>query len=157
MIDWLAGQAPQKYIYTSSTSVYAQTDGSIVTEECPAEPASETSQVLVETEQLLLSAAREKRFPAVILRVAGIYGPDRGHLFKQYLLGEARLSGDGSRYMNMIHRDDVVRAVVAALEQGQPGEIQCNRRRTGDSARFFRLAGREVGWADASRCRRTRG
>jgi flagellar biosynthesis GTPase FlhF len=32
-----------------------------------------------------IEAAREKKFPAVILRVAGIYGPDRGHWFKQFL------------------------------------------------------------------------
>ena len=55
--------------------------------------------------------------------MAGIYGPGRGHLFQQYLRGEARLAGDGSRLINMIHRDDVVRAMVAALERGQPGRI----------------------------------
>ena len=33
-----------KYIWTSSTSVYAQTDGSVVTEESPAAPTSATSQ-----------------------------------------------------------------------------------------------------------------
>ena len=123
LIDWLSARPPQKYIHTSSTSVYAQTDGSTVTEESPAEPSSETSRVLVETERALLHAAREKNFPALILRVAGIYGPERGHPFKQYLRGEARISGDGSRLMNMIHRDDVVRAILAALERGRPGEI----------------------------------
>lgn len=123
LIDWLSQRAPQKYVYTSSTSVYAQTDGSTVTEESPTEPSSETSRVLVETEQELLRTAREKNFPAIILRVAGIYGPERGHPFKQYLRGEARITGDGSRLMNMIHRDDVVRAILAALDRGRPGEI----------------------------------
>ena len=46
---------------------------------------------------LLLQAAREKDFPAAILRVAGIYGPDRGHLFLQYLPNEARIPGQGER------------------------------------------------------------
>jgi nucleoside-diphosphate-sugar epimerase len=110
-------------VYTSSTSVYAQTDGSTVTEESATEPLSETSRVLVETEQVLLRAAREQGFPAIVLRVAGIYGPGRGHLFQQYLRGEARLAGDGSRLINMIHRDDVVRAIIAALESGAPGEV----------------------------------
>ncbi len=123
LIDWLSTRPPQKYLYTSSTSVYAQTDGSMVTEESPTEPASETSRVLVETEQELLRVVVEKQFPALILRVAGIYGPDRGHAFKQYLRGEARISGDGSRLMNMIHRDDVVRAILAALERGGMGGI----------------------------------
>jgi nucleoside-diphosphate-sugar epimerase len=118
IIEWLSARPPQKYLYTSSTSVYAQTDGSWVTEESPTKPTGETSRVLVDTEELLLQAAREKNFPAVILRVAGIYGPERGHLFQQYLRGEARLAGDGSRLINMIHRDDVARAIVAALEHG---------------------------------------
>ena len=32
LIAWLAGSPPQKFIYTSSTSVYGQNDGSVVTE-----------------------------------------------------------------------------------------------------------------------------
>jgi len=117
IIAWLHGAAIQHYVYTSSTSVYAQTDGSLVDENSPTEPKSDTSKILVETEQLL------RGFPAIILRVAGIYGPERGHLFQQYLRGQAAITGDGSRYLNMIHRDDLVRAIIAALERGKPGEI----------------------------------
>ena len=113
----------RKYVYTSSTSVYAQTDGSWVTEESAVEPQSATSQVLVETEQLLLNAVRQGSLPATLLRVAGIYGPGRGHLFQQYLRGEARIAADGSRLINMVHRDDVVAAIIVALERGQAGGI----------------------------------
>ena len=125
LIEWLSRARPRKYVYTSSTSVYAQTDGSWVTEESPTEPENETSQVLVETEQLLLEAARKTNFPGVLLRVAGIYGPGRGHFFQQYLRGEAQILGNGERIINMIHRDDVVRAIVCALEKGAAGGI-CN-------------------------------
>ena len=59
----------------------------------------------------------------MILRVAGIYGPGRGHWFKQFLRGEARIEGDGSRCLNMIHRDDLIGCIIAALEHGRPGEI----------------------------------
>jgi nucleoside-diphosphate-sugar epimerase len=59
----------------------------------------------------------------MILRVAGIYGPERGHWFKQFLKGEARLEDGGGRILNMIHRDDVIGCVIAALEHGRPGEI----------------------------------
>jgi nucleoside-diphosphate-sugar epimerase len=123
LLDWLAAAAPKKFVYTSSTSVYGQTDGSSVKETSPAEPSAETSRVLVETEQLLLAAARERKFPAIVLRVAGIYGPDRGHLFLQYLKNEARIEGDGARFINMIHRDDLVTAIIAALKNGRGGEI----------------------------------
>lgn len=123
LLAWLGETPPQKFIYTSSTSVYAQNDGALVTEKSPAEPEVETAQILVEAEKLLLAAVAERRFPAVILRLAGIYGPGRGHWFRQFLRGEARLEGEGERFLNMIHRDDVVGAIIAALHCGRPGEI----------------------------------
>lgn len=123
LIDWLASAPPKKFVYTSSTSVYGQTDGSQVKESSPTEPASETGRVLVATEKLLLDALRDQKFPAVILRVAGIYGPERGHLFLQYLKGEACIPGKGDRLLNMIHRADLVNCIIAALKNGRPGEI----------------------------------
>ncbi len=122
LLAWLAGFPPRKFVYTSSTSVYGQDDGSLVTEASATEPAADTGRVLLETEQRLLLAARNG-FPAMVLRVAGIYGPGRGHAFRQFLRGEARIEGDGSRFLNMIHRDDLVGVIVAALEHGRPGEI----------------------------------
>ncbi len=123
LVEWLAATPPRKFVYTSSTSVYGQNDGSLVTETSLTEPSGETGQVLVETERLLLDAARERGFPAVILRVAGIYGPGRGFYFRALVRGEARIEGEGSRFVNMIHRDDVVGAILPALERGRPGEV----------------------------------
>ncbi len=112
-----------RLVYTSSTGVYGQNDGSVVDETSPTEPATETARVLVATEQLLLAAGREKNFPALVLRAAGIYGPERGYLLKQFLRGDARIEGSGARMLNMIHRDDLIRAIIAALERGRAGEI----------------------------------
>lgn len=123
LLAWLAASPPKKYVYTSSTGVYGQDDGSLVKETSPTEPVTDTGKVLLETEKLLLAAVAERKFPAVILRVAGIYGPDRGHWFQQFLRGEAKLEGDGGRPLNMIHRDDVIGCLIAALKNGRPGEI----------------------------------
>jgi len=123
LIEWLAPAPPKKFVYTSSTSVYGQTDGALMKETSPTEPASETGKVLVEAEKLLLGAMAERKFPAVILRVAGIYGPGRGHLFLQYLRNEAKIAGQGERLINMIQRDDLVGIIIAALKNGRPGEI----------------------------------
>jgi nucleoside-diphosphate-sugar epimerase len=123
LIDWLAESPPRKFVYTSSTSVYGQTDGSQVKETSPTEPAVETSQILVQTERLLSEAFEQKKFPAVILRVAGIYGPDRGHYFKQYLRNEARITGRGEQLSNMIHRDDLIGIIMAALNYAHPGQV----------------------------------
>lgn len=109
----------QKYVFTSSTSVYAQNDGSLVSESSPAEPQSPTSQILRETEKLLLGRDR----PTIVLRLAGIYGSGRGVLFQQFMCGEARIHGSGVRFLNMIHRDDVVSAIIRTLERGRVSEI----------------------------------
>jgi nucleoside-diphosphate-sugar epimerase len=115
LLDWLSKSLPAKFIYISSTSVYGQTDGSPVDEASPAEPAAPTAKILVNTEDLLLAAFRENHFPATILRLAGIYGPGRGYWFKQFLSGHAVIEGQGNRILNMIHRDDVVGAILAVL------------------------------------------
>lgn len=121
LLDWARRNPVKKLVYTSSTSVYGQTDGSGVKESSPTEPKTETAQILVEAEKLLVQAAPS--VPTVVLRVAGIYGPGRGHLFKQYLMNEARIPGQGARIINMIHRDDLVEVIIAALKNGRPGEI----------------------------------
>jgi nucleoside-diphosphate-sugar epimerase len=123
LIEWLAPNPPKKFVYTSSTSVYAQNDGSQVKESSPTEPLADTSKILVEAEKVLLTAVLERKFPALILRVAGIYGPDRGHWFKQFMQDTAHLEGDGVRCLNMIHRDDLVGCIIAALKSGRAGEI----------------------------------
>src|SRR5438067_1962055 len=50
-----------RFLYVSSTSVYGQTDGSVVTEDSPTEPATESGRVVLEAEELL----REK-MPAAV-------------------------------------------------------------------------------------------
>ena len=123
LIEWLAPNPPKKFVYTSSTSVYEQNDGSPVKESSPAEPIVETSKILVETEKVLIDAVAQKIIPAVILRAAGIYGPERGHWFKHFLKNEAHIEGDGARFLNMIHRNDLVGCIIAALKNGRAGEI----------------------------------
>jgi nucleoside-diphosphate-sugar epimerase len=122
LVNWLSSMSPSRMVYTSSTGVYGQDDGSVVKETSPTEPVAPTARVLVETERLLLEAAA-RNFPAVILRVAGIYGPGRGHWFQQYLANEVRIPGTGQRILNMIHRDDLVRIIIAALQSGRGGEV----------------------------------
>jgi nucleoside-diphosphate-sugar epimerase len=94
----------EHFIFTSSTSVYAQADGSLVTETDPAEPERETGKILRETEELVLA------HQGTVLRLAGIYGPRRCVPLEKLLSGEAGIEGDGERIINSIHRDDAVSA-----------------------------------------------
>jgi nucleoside-diphosphate-sugar epimerase len=95
-------------IFTSSTSVYAQTDGSIVTESDRAKPERETGKILRETEELVLA------HHGTVLRLAGIYGPGRCVPLEKLLSGEAVVEGDGERIINSIYRDDAVSALYLA-------------------------------------------
>ncbi len=92
-------------LFTSSTSVYAQTDGSIVTEESPAVPDRETGSLLLAAERVTLAAC------GTVARLAGICGPDRSVILKKFLSGEAVIEEDGRRFLNQIHRDDAARAI----------------------------------------------
>ncbi|MBA3963376.1 MAG: NAD-dependent epimerase/dehydratase family protein [Chthoniobacterales bacterium] len=97
---------PARFIFTSSTSVYAQTNGEWVDEESAAEPQHETGRILRETEEFV----RENG--GTVARLAGIYGPGRSVLLRRFLSGEARLEGDGGRFLNQVHRDDIAAAFV---------------------------------------------
>jgi nucleoside-diphosphate-sugar epimerase len=123
LLQWLEFAPPKKFIHIGSTAVYGQTDASQVMETSPAEPAAPTARILLAAEKLLLDAFRDRQFPAVLLRVAGIYGPGRGHYLLQYLKGEAKIPGRGERFLNMIHRDDVIGGIVTALKSGRAGQI----------------------------------
>ena len=107
--------APKRILFTSSTSVYAQTDGGWVTEESPAEPSRETGRILRETEGLVLAHG------GIVARLAGIYGPARSVLLRKFFSGEAVIEGDGRRYVNQIHRDDIASALCVLIERGAAG------------------------------------
>ena len=103
------------FVYTSSTSVYPQDGGITVDETSPIGPGgSETSQVLVEAEELARSFAPACARRAFVLRLAGIYGPGRHHLLDQLRKGETTFAGGGDHFLNLIHRDDIASAVWKA-------------------------------------------
>ncbi len=108
MRELLAAATPRHIIFTGSTSVYGQTDGSLVDETSPAEPTVETGKVLLEAESVALA------YRGCVLRLAGLYGPGRSVLLRKYRDGTATLDGDGSRWINQIHRDDAARAILHA-------------------------------------------
>jgi nucleoside-diphosphate-sugar epimerase len=109
--------APRRFVYVSSTGVYGQTDGSWVDESSPTEPTEESGHIVLEAERLL----REKLPAAVVLRFAGIYGPDRLLRRPAVLKGEA-LVGDAQKWLNLIHVEDGASAVLAAEAHGSPGQ-----------------------------------
>jgi nucleoside-diphosphate-sugar epimerase len=117
ILAWAAaGGAPVgTLVYTSSTSVYPQGDGAVVTEEMPAEGATPNGRLIRESEVLLEQAPVAAMDRAFILRLAGIYGPGRHHLLDQLRAVAPSLGGSGGYRLNLAHRDDVVSAILACL------------------------------------------
>jgi nucleoside-diphosphate-sugar epimerase len=110
-------QAAARRIFVSSTSVYGQTLGEVVTEESAAEPSTVTGRILREAEKIALESG------TLVVRSSGIYGPGRGVLLEKMRRGEAVIEGDGLRWINQIHRDDLVGALLQLIEHGAPGQI----------------------------------
>ena len=106
-----------RFVFTSSTSVYAQSDGSIVSEESAAEPERETGQILRATEDAVLAGGGR------VLRLAGLYGPDRWAFLCNFLEGRAVIEGDGTRWINQIHQADAASALVFTCIRDLPKGI----------------------------------
>ena len=77
-----------KILFTSSTSVYAQRDGSWVTEESETKPLRETGRILLEVEKLV-----------------------------KFLSGTATIDPNSDRFVNQAHRDDIASALFLLLNR----------------------------------------
>ena len=99
-----------KVLFVSSTSVYAQTRGELVSEESAAEPMHPGGKILRQAEQLTLE------HHGIVARLAGIYGPGRSFLLKSFLAGNATIDAENDRLLNHIHRDDAAAALVLLSE-----------------------------------------
>lgn len=103
----------ERLIYVSSTSVYGQNAGEWVDENSPTEPTGPDGQICRDAELLV-----HRYFPstrgghrAVILRLAGIYGPGRLIGRKEQLMNQVPLKADPEGWLNLIHVDDAVQVL----------------------------------------------
>lgn len=109
-------QRVRRIVFTSSTGVYAQNDGTWVDETSPTTPSHYTGQIMRAAEDLLHAAAPT----AVVARLSGIYGPGRTGILDRLRSGQECLYAGTQRYMNFIHRDDAVGAVHHLLSLPRP-------------------------------------
>lgn len=134
-----AGWRVGRWLFTSSTSVYAQSDGAWVDETSETNPASETTRQLLDAEALLT----ELPGTTIIARLAGIYGPGRERLIDQIRTGQATPSMPGT-YSNRIYLEDIVGALSHLLLQRAPAPIYniCDNEPTPLGEIYDWLAGR---------------
>ena len=108
----IAGSSLRWVGYLSSTVVYGNRDGGWVDEDTPPAPTQDRGIRRVEAE----NAWAALPFAVDIFRLAGIYGPGRS-AFDDLRAGRARRMIKPGHCFGRIHRDDIARAVVAAMGQ----------------------------------------
>lgn len=108
---------PPCLLFTSSTAVYAQDDGSWVDEASPTEPHDFRGARMLEAEAIVAACGA----PAASLRLGGIYGPGRTRLIDNVRSGRAVIRPGAPRYGNRIHRDDAAGALAHLVAQALAG------------------------------------
>jgi nucleoside-diphosphate-sugar epimerase len=110
-------------VYTGSTGVFGQRDGSDVDEATPPAPATATGEVLAEAERLVLGAAGSGGVRASIVRLSGLYGPGRVGLVERVRSGMLALGPGDDAWMNFCHLEDAIAVVLAALAAARAGAV----------------------------------
>jgi nucleoside-diphosphate-sugar epimerase len=113
-----AGARLERAIFTSSTAVYAQDDGQTVDESSPV-TSTGNARLLLEAESILRSRLGER---AIVLRLAGIYGPGRERLIRMVREGTARCAHPPP-IGNRIHQADCAGAIAHLLALGSPARL----------------------------------
>jgi len=116
----LGDARPAVFLYMSTTGVYGDTGGSTVDESSPVAPSNDRSRRRVAAEAAVRAWCDARGVRRVVLRVPGIYGPDRLPL-ERLARREPALRPEDSGPANRIHVDDLVTACIAALERPVEG------------------------------------
>lgn len=119
------GMAPASMVYASTTGVYGDCGGARIDETRLANPRTPRAQRRVDAERVVRHYGRAAHMRASILRIPGIYAPDRegGTPRERLLRGTPVLRSEDDVYTSHIHADDLARAVLAALWRGQPQRV----------------------------------
>ncbi|MBM4256089.1 MAG: SDR family oxidoreductase [Deltaproteobacteria bacterium] len=113
------GHELQRFIFASSTGVYAQQSGEWVDESSPTEPVHFSGRELLSAEQIVLRSG----FPAIVVRLGGIYGPGRTRLIDSVRHGTAECTAGPPVYTNRIHRDDCAGVLQHVMQLTQPNSV----------------------------------
>lgn len=118
VLEMIQGRV-DRFVYVSSSSVYGQDDGSWIDETSVTEPTTDGGRICLAAEERL----RTRIEHATILRMSGLYGPDRQLARVEQLRAGEPIGGHPDAWLNLIHGDDAARACVAALTAAIPSPL----------------------------------
>lgn len=101
-----------RVVLSSSTGVWGDGEGEVVTEQTPVSPCRPSAAALVEAEALLRS---HPSGPGVALRFAGLYGPERLPRLDDLRAGRA-IAADPDSWLNLLHLEDAASVVCWAAD-----------------------------------------
>lgn len=112
---------PASLVYGSTSGVYGDAQGRWVDEATPARPVTPRAWRRVDAEATVHWLGRATGLRTTVLRIPGIYAPDRpgGTPRERLLRGTPVLRAEDDVYTNHIHADDLARACVLALWRGR--------------------------------------
>jgi nucleoside-diphosphate-sugar epimerase len=117
------------FVYASTSGVYGDCEGARVAENRPVNPRTPRASKRVSAEHAVRllgrSAAHSGQVRVSILRIPGIYAPDRegGTPLARLLKRTPVLAQRDDVYTNHIHADDLARACLLALWRGKPQRV----------------------------------
>jgi len=113
---------PRSLTYGSTSGVYGDCAGAYVPESRPVAPSTPRAQRRADAESLVRHFGRTTGTRVGVLRIPGIYAPDRagGTPRERLLRGTPVLQAQDDVYTNHIHADDLARATLAAVWRGRP-------------------------------------
>lgn len=116
---------PDAVVYGSTSGVYGDCEGEVAIETRAARPDTTRARRRIDAENTMRFFGRSAQVRASILRIPGIYAPDRegGTPRARLLKGMPVLQAADDVYTNHIHADDLARACLAALWRGKPQRI----------------------------------
>jgi nucleoside-diphosphate-sugar epimerase len=106
--------------YLSTTGVYGDHGGALVTEETPLTPNTERGHKRLMAETQWLALWRAHGLPVHIFRLAGIYGPGRNQLLSLKDGTAKRVIKDGQIF-SRIHVEDIATVLEASMAKPNPG------------------------------------
>lgn len=113
---------PLALVYGSTSGVYGDCGGAWIDETAPLRAGTARAQRRVAAENEVRFFGRSAGVRSSILRIPGIYAPDRagGTPRERLLRGTPVLRPEDDVYTNHIHAHDLARACLAALWRGAP-------------------------------------
>lgn len=123
LVRALARRAPPfTLVYGSTSGVYGDRQGAWVDESSPVSPQTPRAWRRVDAESQVHWYGRRQGARTMVLRIPGIYAPDRpgGTPRERLLRGTPVLRAEDDVYTSHIHADDLARACMRALWMARP-------------------------------------